>query len=407
MAFLAAVGLILNVAIATQMGAAALGVFNQIYAIFIVTAQIAAFGLQDSTQKHIAEYVNEKSIQRDIFGAALMLSLFSGLSVSAVIYSGADWIGHVTDSVQFGKGLQVAALGLPFIALNKVFMGKLNGARRMRALAVTQSLRGGGILLVCLAVIALNGAPYLLGLGLFLPECFLTVIFFAFCGFPTLPWITRWADWPRRHFSFAVRALGYGVLTESYIRIDIIMLGFFVSDFKVGIYSFAAMFIEGLYQVAVVVRSVANPIIVPLVLAAKKSAIRSLARKFGMLSFGATGVVALTLAVSYPLFAEFFPDEIVLASYPILIVLFAGILPYSFFVPMDQIFLQAGRPGIQSGLMIANVFMNIVLNAILIPRYGLIGAGAATAAAFLFAGITLNVVAARALGYRGGLIFVR
>ena len=47
---MAGTGVILNFFIAIQFGVETLGVFNQIYAVYIVAAQLAVFGLHDSAQ---------------------------------------------------------------------------------------------------------------------------------------------------------------------------------------------------------------------------------------------------------------------------------------------------------------------------------------------------------------------
>ena len=55
-AVMAATGVILNFFIAWRFGTAALGVFNQIYAVYMVMAQLAVFGVHDSAQKYVAEH---------------------------------------------------------------------------------------------------------------------------------------------------------------------------------------------------------------------------------------------------------------------------------------------------------------------------------------------------------------
>ena len=50
------------------------------------------------------------------------------------------------------------------------------------------------------------------------------------------------------------------MLIELNTRVDIIMIGIFMSDEKVGIYSFAALFAEGFYQLLIVLQNIMNPI---------------------------------------------------------------------------------------------------------------------------------------------------
>jgi O-antigen/teichoic acid export membrane protein len=52
-----------------------------------------------------------------------------------------------------------------------------------------------------------------------------------------------------------------GMLSDLNTRVDIILLGYFVNDASVGIYSFAAVFAEGFGQISYVVKQNLDPII--------------------------------------------------------------------------------------------------------------------------------------------------
>ena len=60
-AIMAATGVILNFFIAAHFGIATLGVFNQIYAVYVITGQVAVMGVNDSAQKHNAEFMDVKA----------------------------------------------------------------------------------------------------------------------------------------------------------------------------------------------------------------------------------------------------------------------------------------------------------------------------------------------------------
>ena len=90
-------------------------------------------------------------------------------------------------------------------------------------------------------------------------------------------------------------------------------------------------------------------------------------------------------------------------SFPVLLVLMSGLVLFSICIPFDYIFLLAGSPGIQSIYIAANTTVNIVLNVILIPQYGIYGASLATALAFLWSTLFLNIMVASILKFRGGL----
>jgi O-antigen/teichoic acid export membrane protein len=210
--------------------------------------------------------------------------------------------------------------------------------------------------------------------------------------------------WTVNHIKFGLKALTNGFLAESYIRIDIIMLGIFVADRDVGIYSFAALFIEGLFQIPVIVRTIANPVLVRLLIAGDKLDIGRFSRKTALLSLGVFSAAAVAVLVIFPELAPFFPDQLVGRSYPVLMVLMAGLWVYSAFIPFDHALLQAGQPGRQSLLMTANVAANAALNLALIPFFGIFGAAVATALSFVISTLTVNAAAWKWLGFPGGMV---
>lgn len=407
-AIMAAAGVILNFFIAAFFGVEALGVFNQIYAVYVIAGQVAVMGIHDSAQKHSAQFVDAE-FERDLLSAtAIWLAAVFGLATAAAVYLASGAIGRIVDSGAVGQGVLLAAPGLAFFAVNKVLMGILNGRRRMKAFAVAQAFRAAMILVCCFAVAAFALPIPVLGASFSVAEALLTPILILVLRPPLWGFAAggRVRIWLEDHVRFGVKALVNGILVESYVRIDIVMLGIFVSDQQVGIYSFAALFIEGLYQVPVVVRTIANPVLVHLLATAERAPLARFCRRTAGLGFAVFAAVAGAVMIIFPYLAPFFPEGLVADSRSLLMILAAGLAVYSMFIPLDYILLQAGQPGRQSLLMTANVFANVALNLALVPFYGVWGAAVATALAFSISSLNLNLAAWRWLGLRGGVLLV-
>lgn len=404
-ALMAGTGVIVNFFIAAFMGIEALGVFNQVFAIFVVTGQLAVLGLHDSAQKHAAEFADSADVLASSSTASVQAAFIVGSAVAVFLYLLSPAIGEITDSAAVGAGAAIIAPGVGMFAINKTLLGVLNGMRRMREFALGQSVRVLSILTVCLAVGFMDAPAHYLALSFTAAEAIVLVLLFILVRPAWRRFDPATRSWTGRHLRFGVRALPNGFLNESFIRIDVIMLGIFVSDSMVGIYSFAAMFVEGLFQVPIVVRVVANPVLVLLVRDGDWPEFARFARRIA-----AAGVVIFALAAAATLFIlpyleSFFPEGLVVEAHALLFPLLGGLLIYAAFIPLDHILLQAGMPGRQSLLMSANVLCNIVLNAALIPQFGLWGAAVATAGAFVFSALSLNVAARCWLGLRYGVLF--
>lgn len=406
-AVMATTGVILNFFIAARLGIEALGVFNQIFAVYTVMAQFAVFCVHDSAQKHNAEFMDDTQELDVISAGAIWISATFGLVTALGVFLLSGPMGQLVDSPAVGKGVALAAPGLMFFAINKVLMGILNGRRRMKEFAVAQSFRVIVILVSCLALGMMDQPGYVLGISFTIAE----VLLFPGLMMVLRPPMTGFAGphpirgWIEKHLRFGAKALTNGFLSEAYIRVDIIMLGIFLSDHAVGIYSFAALFIEGLYQIPTIVRTVVNPILVRLLLAGDKTEVSRFSRKVALLSLGVFAAVGGGVLVVFPYLDPFFPGQLVPQSYPLLMILAGGLVVYSAIIPFDHILLQAGQPGRQSILMTANLLANVLLNLALIPLFGIYGAAVATAISFCLSSLTVNAAAWRWLGFRGGLVF--
>jgi O-antigen/teichoic acid export membrane protein len=408
-AVMAGIGVILNFYIAVHFGIEALGIFNQIYALYVVTAQFAVMGFHDSAQKHISEMDAEPECLGVVSAAALVLAAGFGLVVASAIYLLSRPIGMLADSMAVGQGISLAAPGLMFFAINKVLMGVLNGERRMKAFAAGQILRASVILISCLVISWAEKSPYMLGLSFTIAEVALLPFLLYLVRPHPLDFFSGEAlkRWIKVHFHFGSKALVNGFLSESYIRIDILMLAIFVSDRDVGIYSFAALFIEGLFQIPVVFRSLANPELARLLKEGDKQATTMFCRKVGLASLSVFVLAAAAVLFVYPFFGPYFPHDLVNISQPILMILIGGLVIYALMIPMDMIVLQGGMPGRQSLLMTFNVAVNAALNLALIPLFGLYGAATATALAFIVASFAITGATWKWLGFRNGVLLYR
>jgi O-antigen/teichoic acid export membrane protein len=400
-----AVGAATTFLIARQMGATALGVFAQLYAIHAIGAQIAVFGVHDSTQKHVADLSADGRPDAAAIDGALRFVLVSALLLAAVLAMLAGPIGLLVSSDAVGRGLYLVAPGIVFFALNKVLFGAINGRGTLKLYAGMQIVRAAFVLAAIAAIVTFSAPVYAVG-GIFtaaealLFPCLLLAVRPSFRRDPgtgDLPW------W-RRHFAFGGRGLLAAVLVETHLRIDVAMLSYFASDRDIGIYAFASLFAEGVFQLPVVLRTVAYPTIVQLAARADRAGVARMARRLSLASGALSIATALIVAFAYPYIAGRFDAGFVTPGSSVLFVLLAGMSICAFVVPFDQLLLQSGQPGRQSALMAAYVGANIVLNLLLIPPFGLLGAAVATAISLALAGVLLLVASRVWLGYRPSVL---
>lgn len=389
-------GIALNALIGLVYDEAALGVFNQVFAAYILFAQLAALGVHYSVLQRVAS-TSDPDEQGSELVSALVVTLAIG-SVAAVAFAAAaPVVSDLLASDGVGRGMRFAAAGVLCFALNKVCLAALNGLGRMRAYAL---LQGGRVVLL---LVAFGGCVALDADAAALPIVF-TVGEAITLGCALLA-LRDLLGRPRRdlrrrageHVSFGARGFMSGVLTELNTRVDVMMLGYFSSDAVVGVFSFAAILAEGIFQILIALRTNYAPVCTRLLAAEDRGELVAMVRR-GRDRTYLLGVPVAGLAVlAYWLGGELLSGHPVIAeSWPYFAVLLAGMAAAAGYVPFSTLLLYARRPGAFTWLTLAVLMVNVVANAILIPAVGPIGAALGTALA-LVALATLSAVSSRTL----------
>jgi len=280
LALLGVSGVVINSIIAHYQSAASLGVFNQAFAFYIVLSQLAVGGMQFSIVKYLS-HTDDPDLMATVVSSAIMAIAVTAGLVAVVAFWVAHYIGIAFESQDVTLGIQFICPSLVIFSINKAFMNVLNGTRRMRAYAIFQGLR---YLLIIASLIGLVIAGFE---GAYLAWCFFVSEFVMTIGLMGYlrNFIVRFGirhvsrSWIFRHLSFGMRGFFGGMLSDLNTRVDIILLGYFVSDARVGIYSFAAVFAEGFAQISYVVKQNLDPIIGRLTAANNIDELRVLMRK--------------------------------------------------------------------------------------------------------------------------------
>ena len=393
-------GIALNSIIIAACGTEALGVFNQVFAIYIVVSQFAVGGVHYSVLKYCSHSPND--IEQCVVTTVSALPLVSviGLAICTLLFLSAVKIGSWVESYKVTTGIYLVLPGLFFFALNKVLIMLLNGLRHMRSFAIFQALRYLLILGGVLGIIGAGSSDEKLPLSLSIAEL---VIFLALISYihivvfklTRLP-LSTLKQWLFKHISFGSRGFLSGVLAELNTRVDVIMLGYFSTDYHVGVYSFAATFAEGFAQLNTVIRQNIDPIIGRSFTEKRDKSIAEFIQKirktffpimvlFGFLAVGIFPLIVKVLTVDLDWWS----------TTQVFTILVFGIVLSSLYRPFMGILMQGGRPGSYTMLCVLTVCGNLFLNSLLIPVFGICGAAWATSLMLFLEAILLVVLLRR------------
>lgn len=398
LAILSISGLLINILIGRFYGASILGYFNQVYAIYILGSQIAVGSVHLSLQKMIAASNKQKEINQ-IISSGLFLVLCFALVISVAMYFTRFFWSRLLGSSGIASGIAYITPGLLIFAINKSFLGILNGLRLMKAFAFFQSIRY--ILMLSFLIYGIHfqwsavKLPLIFSLSegvLFAILFIYTFKYFNFC----LP--SKWGGWLCKILSFSYKSLGGNILADVNTRVDILILGYFLSDQKVGVYSFAAILAEGFTQILVVLKNNINPVLAKLSSRAEVVQTKKIVMRGIKLTYKYAVLLGIISIVVYPLILQiFFKGSDFTQSWPIFIILMTGILLSSGYQPFQMLLAQAGFPQLYT-LLIAIVFViNVILNLAFIPLWGIYGSAIATALSFIASVVALKILTKKAI----------
>ena len=295
-------GIAINVIIWYVYSPDVLGVFNQVFAVYVIASQFAVAGIHLSVVKYVAQYATQVAIYRAINTAAILLSIvIAGLS-AILLWSLSDQIGILLSSPQVARGIVYIAPALFFFSINKVLLSILNGLSRMKVYAFFQAIRY--ILIVgALVTLILRDVPnevlpfaFTIAEGILL-VCLSVSLFKEFL----LPPFEVLRKWILNHLEFGIKGLGSNVLLQMNTRVDVLVLGYFMTDFYVGIYSFVAIFIEGIYQLLIILRTVYNPLLVRLISDQKIEQLKSVINRGVRITYWFMIIGGVIAVLIYPL----------------------------------------------------------------------------------------------------------
>ncbi|WP_313950766.1 oligosaccharide flippase family protein [Accumulibacter sp.] len=399
---LAISGIVINVAVTALRDAAALGVFNLAYAVYIVISQLAIWGIHYSVLRHAA-FFKENPVERGtmLFTAAAM-ALVSGVLAAALTVLAEPLFAAIFESSQTAAAVRYSALGLLLFPLNKVLLAYLNGLQEMRVFSILQGFRYLMVMLTVTAIAASSLPIELATLAFFVAEvgtALGAVVWFIKCR-PTES-MTFSAVWVRKHFAFGTKGLAGGMFAEVNSRIDVLLIGFFLNDRATGIYSFAAMLVDGLYQVLAMIRINFNPVLVGAVRDGNWEQARRLRIQSRRFVQPVVLVLSMLLVIAYYVLAAWMvPGKGLLEGLPSLLILLAGLNLISVLVPFDNLMVVSGHPGYQAAQQMTAVGANIIMAAVLLPLIGIEGAALGTALSYLCGILMLVIFSSRLLGWR-------
>ena len=376
-------GMSVNILIGKLYDSEILGIFSQAFTVYIIASQIACWGLQFSSQA-LSSSATAPNHKIEIINTAFVMVVPIAFGFSSLVFLLSGLVTHLMKSANLEANLRIVSISLFFYAINKVISGSFNGLRLIKMFSVLQALRGVFLVVSLLIFYHLSISGYFIAkivlwteMGLFF---FGLISLVAHGLFKPHQFSFSYAN---EHFFFGMKSMLSGVIIELNTRVDILLLGFFLADNLIGIYALAASLAEGFLLILSVFRSNFNPILAEHLFKDDKTFLIDFIKVWKirvLMIMGGLFIVSIPL---YDLIVHILGKGNWRSSLLYFVILSIGPLTISKNFPFLGALLQYKKPGWMTWISAVSIVINIVLNVLFIPLWGLTGAAIATSLALI------------------------
>lgn len=276
-------------------------------------------------------------------------------------------------------------LSTVFIAINRVLFSELNASKKFATIGKLYIAKSAVYLLILtLMMLKIIDFKQYVNCQLLVPE----LIIYLYYAFIVIKHFSISNDFqPFRYFKrdmyFGIKSIWGTIFLEASTKVDVLMLGVFVSPEKVGIYSIISMISDLFLNISTAIRTFINPDITLNFINNRQNFIKFIIQKVKF-SYQILLPIIACIIFSFYTVTNFIPKYYMYKEGFFALVLLCMFLALvSGFIPLMLTFGQIGKPNLQSINFLVLFLANVLLNYLLIPLYGIEGASIATGLSYL------------------------
>ncbi len=392
-----------QILLARLLGKAEYGIFATVWVWITMLGHGSLWGLSHAACRFVPHYRarGDADLARGFLTGGAAFTLASGLAMAAiggaVLWFGRDWIGE-----PYVWPVALAMLVLPLLALQDYAEGVARSFNwAVLAIAPPYILRHGFIGAALVASVLL-GAPAQAWVAV---ACTFAALVFGLLIQVTLllrrirrvlPAASR--NYRVREWAVASLPLAAVDLTlMGFNFVDVILLGFFLPPETVAVYFAATRILQFVVFASYAASAATAPRFTEAKARGDLASLRALVVRTARLTSAAPVPIGAAVLLIAPVLLRLFGPGFE-ASFAPLAVLVMGVMAYSLFGPAEDVLNMLGGERLSAAVALTALTVAVVLNLLLIPRYGVMGAAIAMAAAYGLRGAGLAVTARTRLG---------
>jgi len=373
-------GYFFNYLITHLLGTESYGIYAICFTLLSIAVVISKLGLDNALVKSISAFLKE-----DAPGSALLyfrksftIVTISSALVCSILYFSSGWLAQLFGNRLLEDGIKVVALIVLPNSLLHIQAEKYRGLKKMGSYSLlingSITLIAAGLLLILHKIIGNITELSLLALGSSISLLLILVSFRSEfkVNAPSWNFITYHSI-----FKLSIPMLLSGSMFLVMSWTDVLLLGYYLDETQVAIYSIAFKISTVITIALYAVNAIASPKFSELHASNQNIELKALAMKIAKLNLFLTLPIIVIIAIFSPIILAFFGEDY-LAGQSVLLILCAGQFFSSICGSVLTLLNMAGKEKIVRNIVGATALLNIGLNALLINLYGIEGAAIAT-----------------------------
>jgi len=372
------------------------GIFSLALAILTFATILTGLGLYQGTTRYIAYFRGKEDTAKihSTISTSIKISSITSIIFAFAIFLTAETIAsRVFHSAELALPLKLFAAGIPFLTLMQVLVAIFRGFDRIESQVIFQFFMLNALFLIILiAAIAIH-LPFIAALYGYLATLVITFITLAIYTTRKLPELTgsmgtkNTEPITKKLLLFSLPLMGVTMLRMVITWTDTIMLGYFKTPEIVGLYNAAHPLARSISVPLTALVLIYTPITTGLY---SRNLLPELKRNYKIstkwLMFIILPIFLVIFLFPEPVLNLLFGASYIPAANALRILSF-GLIISNLLGPNAATLTATGHPRFLMWATLTAAILNIVLNILLIPPLGIVGAAIASAISLILANI--------------------
>ena len=380
-------GFVITVLLGRYLGAEDLGLYRMVSTIYGIAMLFAAIGIPAAIIKYVAEYKGDRNKTNQIVSAGVITSLLLGIGFSVLFYLSSGIFEEFFKMPGLAGLLKILSPVFPFALVGGVLLGMLNGLRGMKKYGTATIIQS--VLMLAISVLLIyfgfGVAGVVIGLVLASVGWCLYLLLMAKDYFSIT--FEGYTYNTKKMLIFGVQIFAGNAINMINYQADTIMIADFLTATDVGYYGVAVGLSKFFWLVPSAVQLITYPTTSEYWAKKNQMAMQTMIEK----SMKYTACVIFPIGMGVGFFSIYiigliFGEGFIESVLPLQI-LIIGTVIYGIVISIGGSVTGIGRPDIGLKIVGISATINIMLNILLIPIYGITGAAVATSMSLFVASL--------------------